>query len=230
MTEVVAAPPGQEKSELTPVGHWIGGAHVAGRRPLGARLQPGHRRADEGGCVRLCRGGGHRCRDSVGGLPCVARHVALEARRLFRIRAAVPPPPRGDRPDSHRRARQGALGRHGRGTARPRGDRVRMRDPDPNEGQLLRAGRDRHRRLLDPPAARRRRRRSRRSTSPRWCPVDVGARAHLGNTIELKPSEKVPRRRTTPRSCRRSRGAARGFQRRPGRQGGGGLAFSTTPR
>ena len=53
-----------------------------------------------------------------------------------------------------RRARQGRLGRPRRGAARPRGDRVRLRHPDPAQGRLLRPGLDRRRRLLVPPAAR----------------------------------------------------------------------------
>ena len=53
------------------------------------------------------------------------------------------------------RARQGPRRRHRRGPPRARGRRVRLRDPTPDEGRLLRVGLDRGRHLLDPPAARR---------------------------------------------------------------------------
>ena len=91
----------------------------------------------------------------------------------------------------HRRAREGALRRDGRGRARARGDRVRLRDPDAAQGRLLRAGLDRDRRLLDPPAARRRRRASRRSTSRRWCPCGCGRRRSRAATAS---SSSLPRR------------------------------------
>ena len=71
---------------------------------------------------------------------------------------ALPRAARGARAHPDGRARQGALGRDGRGRARARGDRVLLRHPDAAQGRLLRAGLDGDRRLLDPPAARRRRR------------------------------------------------------------------------
>jgi malonate-semialdehyde dehydrogenase (acetylating)/methylmalonate-semialdehyde dehydrogenase len=89
-------------------------------------------------------------------------------------------------------ARQGALGRDGRGAARARERRVRDGDPALAEGWLLRTGLDRRRRVRDPAAARASWRASRRSTSrdgPIWMCANAMA---CGNTFILKPSEKDP--------------------------------------
>ncbi len=97
--------------------------------------------------------------------------LAKRAELMFSIRELVHAAPRGHRPDPDRRARQGALRRARRGRARPRGDRVRVRHPDPASRA---ASRSRRRpgststrsgsRSASSPA-------SRRSTSPRWCPM-----------------------------------------------------------
>ncbi len=61
------------------------------------------------------------------------------------------------------------------------------------EGRVLRAGRHRRRRLLDPPAARAWSPASRRSTSRRWCRCGCAPNAiACGNAFILKPSEKDP--------------------------------------
>ena len=188
MTEVVTAPSGRESSELGQIGHWIGGARVAGTsgrvRP---GLQPGHRRADEGGRVRLRRGGRRGCRGGRRGVPRLARDVAVEAHGDLLPHPRARPRPQGrDRAHPHRRARQGALGRDGGGAARPRGDRVRVRHPDAHEGRLLRAGGDRDRRLLHPPAARRRRRHHAVQLPRDGAHVDVGAGYRLRQRVRAQ--------------------------------------------
>ena len=148
--------------------------HVGPQRP---GLQPRDRPPDRRARPRHRRGGRPGGAGREGGVRDVAHGVAREARRalLQHPRARARAPRRG-REDPHRRARQGALRRDGRGDARARGDRVLLRPPDASEERVLRAGVDRHRRLLDPPAARRRRRASRRSTSRRWCRCGCGRR------------------------------------------------------
>ena len=151
----------------------------ARRRDVGSQrpgLQPCDRRADGRGRPRVGRGGRRRRAERQARAAGVAhdrrsrsaRSSSSAIRELFdahREDLAQAP---------HGRARQGALRRDGRGRARARGDRVRLRHPDAAQGRVLRAGLDRHRRLLDPPAARRRAPASRRSTSRRWCRCGCG--------------------------------------------------------
>ena len=83
--------------------------------------------------------------------------VSLTRRARDHVR--VPEPGRTARrrpgPAGIRRARQGDLGRQGRGDPRPGSGRVRLRDPATAEGRVLRPGVHRRRRVLLPPAARR---------------------------------------------------------------------------
>ena len=65
-----------------------------------------------------------------------ALSLARRAELFFRDPRALPRAPRGPRAAAHRRARQGALRRDGRGRARARGDRVLLRHPDAAEGRL----------------------------------------------------------------------------------------------
>ena len=154
--------------------------------------------------------------------------------------AVVPDPrarqraPRGHRPDPDRGARQGALRRDGRGGARPRGGRARVRDPDPAQGRLLGAGLDGRRRLLDPPAARRGRRHHAVQLPGDGADVDVGAGARLRQLLRAEAvgegSERVPLRGRAARTRRASRpacsasstatGRGRAAARAPGRRGG----------
>ena len=68
------------------------------------------------------------------------------------VRSAAGGPGRAD----HRRARQGGLGRGGRGGTRPGGRGLRLRHPASAQGRLLGERVGRRGRLLDPPAGRRR--------------------------------------------------------------------------
>ena len=155
----------------------------------------------------------------------MARALALpQDRHLLPHPQARRRAPRGHREDPHRRARQGALRREGRGRARARGDRVLLRDPGAAQGRLLGAGLVGDRRLLDPPAARRR-----RGITPFNFPamvpdVDVGARArvreHLRAQAVGEGSLRVALRR---RAAPGGRCAGRRLQRRPRRQGRGRL-------
>ena len=178
------------------IDHWIGG--TARTRDLaavtGPGLQPCHGRADARGRPRERRGGRRRGRERPGGVPRMARDLALQA-------GGHPVPrPRPDRPAPHghrqsreRPARQGRLRRRRRGRARAGEHRVRVRDPAPAEGRLHRAGLDRRRRLLDPPAARRGRRASRRSTSRRWCPCGCSrTRSPAGTRSSSSPPRRIP--------------------------------------
>ena len=78
MTEVVAAPAGQATKALRQIDHWIGGERVAGTSGRSwPGLQPGDRRADEGGRVRLRRGDRQGGADGRRGVPRLARDVAV---------------------------------------------------------------------------------------------------------------------------------------------------------
>ncbi len=151
----------------------------------------------------------------------MAHGVARAARRaLLPHPRAVPHASRGPREDPHRRARQGPLGRDGRGRARARGDRVRLRDPDAAQGRVLRAGLDRDRRLLDPAAARRRRRHHAVQLPGDGAHVDVGAGDRLRELLRPEavgegPVRGAPHRRAADGG----RPARRGLQRDPRRQG-----------
>ena len=161
----------------------------------------------------------------------MAHLVALEALgallpHLRPLRRA----PRGSREAPHRRAREGAVRRARRGAARDRGDRVRLRYPDPAQGLVLGAGVDRHRRLLDPPAARRRRRDHAVQLPGDGAHVDVGAgdrvREHVRpEAVREGPVRVAPHRR----AAQGSRAPERRLQRHPGRQGRGRRASSSTP-
>ena len=117
----------------------------------------------------------------------MAQHVALQADgHLLPDSRALSRPARGDRAHPDGRARQGALGRDGRGRARARGDRVLLRHLGAAQGRLLRAGVDRDRRLLDPAAARRRRRHHAVQLSRDGAHVDVGARARVRQHVRAQ--------------------------------------------
>ena len=84
--------------------------------------------------------------------------VTRRARVMFKFRDLVDRHIDDLARDHLLRARQGARRRQGRGHPRHGGRRVRLRHPAAAQGRVLRAGLDRHRRLLVPPAARRLRR------------------------------------------------------------------------
>ncbi len=225
MTELATAAHGATRSDSRAISHWIGGRAVAGHvRPHRPRLQPGD--GQQTGEVEFAsrRGGRRRGRGREGGVPRLARDVALEARgAVLPDPRARPRAPRGDRADPHGRARQGALRRDGRGHARARGDRVRLRDPDAAEGRLLRAGLDRDRRLLDPPAARRRRRHHAVQLPRDGARCGCGRRRSRAATrsCSSRPRRIRPRRSAPPSCCKEAGRAGRRLQRRPRRQGRG---------
>ena len=175
------------------------------------------------GRLRLGRGGRPRRRRRQGGLPGLARGLALAARRALLPHPPAPPrAPRGHRAAPHRRARQGALRRAGRGRARARGGRVRVRDPDAAQGRLLGAGLDRDRRLLDPAAARRRRRDHAVQLPGDGAHVDVGAGDRVREHVRAQAVGEGPVRvALTRRAAEGGRGPGRRLQRRPRRQGRG---------
>ena len=152
----------------------LGGGHIG---PHGPGVQPGDGTADGRGRPRV-GGGGRRCgAGGEGGVRLVAGGVAREARGADvqhpRARARAQG---GDREAARGRARQGAVGRDGRGDARARGDRVRVRDPDPVEGRVLGAGLDRASTSTRSGSRSASSRASRRSTSRRWCRCGCGRR------------------------------------------------------
>ena len=214
-----------ESAPVTSIGHWIGGANVAGHvGPQRPRLQPGDRRADRRGRLRLGRGDRRApSRAAKAAFPAWRALSLVEARRAHvrdpRARARAP---RGHRGAPDRRARQGALGRDGRGRPRPRGDRVRLRHPDAGQGRLLGAGLDRRRRLLDPPAARRRRRHHAVQLPGHGAHVDVGAGARLRQLLHPQAVREGPERVALRRRAAEGGGLPDGvFNVVHGRQGRG---------
>ena len=189
MTELAEAPAVERDGAITRIPHWIGGTRVDGTSGrTGPVFNPATGR--QSGAVDLASveevdaavAMRPRRRSRRG----ARRRIAKRAELFFRDPRAVPRAPRGHREDPHRRARQGALGRDGRGRARARGDRVRLRHPDAAQGRLLRAGVDRDRRLLDPPAGRRRRRYHAVQLPGDGAHVDVGAGDRLRELLRAQ--------------------------------------------
>ena len=222
MTELAEAPAAGRDEAVTRIPHWIGGKRVEGTSGRsGPVYNPAARRPDGRGRPRLGRGDRRGRPERRRGVGVVAHGVARAARRaLLPHPRAVPRAPRGPREAAHRRARQGALRRDGRGRARARGDRVRLRDPDARQGRVLRAGLDRDRRLLDPPAARRRRRHHAVQLPGDGAHVDVGARDRVRELLRPQAVREGPVR-VAPhrRAAQGGRPPRRRLQRRPRRQG-----------
>ena len=145
-----------------------------------------------------------------------------------RVRDHVPGPRAAGRPQGrrrrrhHRAARQGALGRDGRGrSAASRTSSSRLRHPEPAEGRLQRAGLDGRRRLLDPPAARRGRGHHPVQLPGDGAAVDVRERDRVRQHVRAQALGEGPGRVARARRAAPGRGRARRrVQRRPGRQGG----------
>ena len=219
MTETIAPP------QAKPIHHWIGGTSVPGTSGRsGPVCNPATGEQTRRGRLRHRRGGrrrrpGRRRRRSP---PGARSRWRKRAELFFTIRELV----HEHRADIARfltaRARQGHLGRARRGRPRPRGDRVRLRDPDPPQGRVLRAGLDRDRRLLDPPAARRRRRDHAVQLPGDGAHVDVGAgdrvREHVRAQALREGSLGVGLHR---RAAQGGGSPGRRLQRRPRRQGRG---------
>ena len=144
------------------------------------------------------------------------------ARVMFKFRELLLRDEDDARPDHHRRARQGPVGRQGRTDPWDGGRRIRLRHPASDARRGHRAGRPRHRQLVGAPAGRRLRRHHAVQFPGDGADVDVsggaGLRQHLrAETVGARPVGRVPHRR----AAARSRSAARRVQCRPRRQGGG---------
>ena len=195
MTELAEAPAAGRDEAITRIPHWIGGKRVEG---TSGRSGPVYNpaRGVQTGAVDLASVEeiDAAVQAAAGGVARVARDVARAPRRaLLPHPRALPRAPRGHREAAHGRARQGALRRDGRGRARARGDRVRLRDPDAAQGRLLGAGLDR--RSTSTRSA------SRSASSPGITPFNFPAMVPMwmwapalacGNCFILKPSEKDP--------------------------------------
>ena len=126
----------------TDVGHWIAGrARARHRRPRAAGLEPGHRRGGAPGAAGQRRRRGRRGGRRAGRAAGLGRHAADPPRaRAEQLPGADEPAPRHAGRDDHRRARQGLHRRAGRGHARHRHRRVRLRHAAAAEGRLHRPG------------------------------------------------------------------------------------------
>ena len=203
MTEL-ATPP-VESTGITRISHWIGGRSVAG---TSGRSGPVYNPATgrQTGAVDFAtveevdaavqaakagvrrRGARSRSRSAPSSSSRIRELVHERREEVAKILTA--------------RARQGALGRARRGDARARGDRVLLRPADAPQERVLRAGVDRHRRLLDPAAARRRRRDHAVQLPGDGAHVDVGAGDRVPATRSCSSRRRRIRRRRSGRpSC-----------------------------
>ena len=198
------------------------------RRDVGTRRARSSTRPRD---VRRARSTSPRSRRSIAAVAAAA--AAFPAWRATSIAQAgrdhVPDPqprrrpPQGDRGAPDRRARQGALRRPGRGRARPRDRRVRLRHPAAAQGRVLASrlstGIDVYsiRQPLGVVAG------ITPFNFPAMVPMWMFAMAiACGNTFILKPSEKDPSRLDLHgRAAQGGRRARRRLQRRPRRQGRG---------
>ena len=203
------------------------------RRPQPAGLQPGHRRRRAPGGAR------HRGRTSTravaaaqAAFPAWADTPPIRrARVLNALPRAAQPAARHAGRDHHRRARQGVHRRAGRGDARHRHRRVRLRHSAAAEGRLHRPGRHRHRQLDAAPAARRGGRHHAVQLPGAWCrcwmfPVAHRLRQHLRAQAQRARPVAVA---DHGRAAEAGRAARRRVQRRAGRQGGGRRAARRIP-
>ena len=169
----------------TEVGHFIGGravpSHSGRRQPV---YNPATGAVARQVALASVRRGRRRGGQREGRVPGLGRHAADPPRaRAQRLPAAAEPAPRHAGRDDHRRARQGLHRRAGRGHARHRHRRVRLRHPAAAQGRLHRPGLHRHRQLDAAPAARRGRRHHAVQLPVHGADVDVpggaGLRQHL---------------------------------------------------
>ena len=224
MTEVAEQFTEERSGEVTRISHWIDGRRVEG---TSGRSGPVYNPAtgEQSGEVDFATA------EEVDAAVQAAkrafeswRTVSLSRRTelFFRIRELFHDHSRGSRAPAHARARQGALRREGRGRARARGDRVLLRHPELLKGELLGAGLDRDRRLLDPPAARRRGRDHAVQLPGDGAHVDVGARDRLREHIRAEALREGPVRLDADRrAAEGGRPPGRRLQRRARRQGRG---------
>ena len=215
------------------VGHFIGGRTVASqqRTPPGG-LQPGDRRRSRARSrwPRSTRST-PRSPPRSAAFPAWADTPPLRrARVMNKFLELLNAAPRHARRDDHRRARQGLHRRAGRGHARHRHRRVRLRHPAAAEGRLHRPGLDRHRQLDAAPAARRRRRHHAVQLSVHGADVDVPGRDRLRQQLHPEAERARPVAVAADgRAAEAGRPAGRRVQRRAGRQGRGRRAARRTP-
>ena len=182
-------------TELKLIGHWIGGqrgrAHRAGD-PCTTRQRASRpaRSTSQAGGDRPCR---RNREEAFGDWRTWSLSKRLEL--FFRIYDLFDEH-REDLAKPHRGAREGAVRRPRRGAARDRGDRIRLRYPDPAQGRVLGAGVDRSRRLLDPPAARRHGRDHAVQLPGDGAHVDVGAGYRVREHVRLEAIREGPVRVT----------------------------------
>ena len=177
MTEL-ATPPTEQREGMTRISHWIGGKPVQG---ASGRTAPVYNPALGEQTAEVDLATVEEVDAAVAAAKAAfpawrATSLAKRAELMFRIRELL-----HERREEVARILTAEHGKvlsdaHGRGHARARGDRVRLRDPAPAQGRHVRAGLDRGRRLLDPAAARRRRRDHAVQLPRDGAHVDVGAR------------------------------------------------------
>ncbi len=217
MTDVIDAP-----AAVKPINHWIGGKpHAGGSGRTGPVFNPAtgvQTGAVDFASVEEIDAAVQAAKAAFPAWRALS--LARRAELFFAIRELVHEHREEIAQHPHRRARQGALGRDGRGHARARGDRVLLRHPAPAEGRHDRAGLDRHRRLLDPAAARRRRRDHAVQLPGDGPDVDVGARARVRQHVRAQAVREGSVGVGLHRRAARGGGrAGRRLQRRPRRQG-----------
>ena len=121
-----------------------------------------------------------------------ATSLSKRAEIMFRLRELVDANRKEIATAADRRTRQGAHRRPRRGRPRPREHRVRLRHPATHQGRVLRAGGERHRRVLDPPAARRRRRHHAVQLPGDGPDVDVRQRPRLRQHVRPQAEREGP--------------------------------------
>ena len=153
--ELSSAPPHAGTAAVIP--HWIGGRPVAGGGPRLPVFNPATGAIAREVALATTADVEAAVASARAALPAWAEMPPMRrARVLSALSRAAERAARCPRRPHHRRARQGVQRRAGRGDARHRDRRIRLRHPAAAEGRLHRPGLHRHRQLDAAPAARRR--------------------------------------------------------------------------